>query len=65
MSTMTEQSSYPIGDAVGKDFERLQNYRFTTPGKYFKNTENTIDKATAAGAVGATAVMGEVDLLTE
>ena len=65
MSTMTEQSSYPIGDAVGKDFERLQNYRFTTPGKYLKNTENTIDKATAAGAVGATVMMGEVDLLTE
>ncbi len=58
--TLEERSSYAIGNAVENDFNRLQEYRFTTAKKYFNNTENFIDQA--AAEVAATAAMSAVGL---
>ncbi len=64
-STLTEQSSYPIGDAVGDDFKRLEQYRFVTPEKYIKSDANLVDGLTATAAAGAAIVAAEVEILSE
>lgn len=64
-STMAERSSYPIGDAVGDDFKRLEQYRFVTPEKYIKSNANLVDGLTATAAAGAATVAAEVEILSE
>ncbi|MBE6457949.1 MAG: hypothetical protein E7011_04055 [Alphaproteobacteria bacterium] len=60
--TLDEQSSYAIGDAVEQDFNRLQDYRFTTAHKFGKSDANYIDNIAAEAAAVMAVGIGVAEL---